>query len=153
MSGKFALNTSVSIDKSKAELEWLLQRYGATEFAYMKSPTKAMIGFMVKGRRIQLTLELPNPKEFERSERGRVRTQEAAYQAWEQACRGKWRALVLIVKAKLEGIECGIVNMDSEFLAYTSLPNGKTIGDMLEPQIQRMVESGKVPALMPGGGL
>lgn len=148
---KYAKNTSVSVDKSKAELEWLLSRYGATEFAYATNQKKAMIGFVMHGRKIQMTLPLPDPGRFTRSESGRERTKEAAMQHWEQACRSLWRSLVLIVKAKLEGIAAGIVSMDEEFLSYTALPNGQTIGDVLSPQIQSIVDSGKITPLLSDG--
>jgi hypothetical protein len=145
---KYAKTTSVSVDRSKAELEWLLSRYGATEFAYATNQKKAMIGFVMNGRKVQMSLPLPDPNRFARSESGRERSKEQAMQHWEQACRSLWRSLVLIVKAKLEGIEAGIVSMDEEFLAYTALPNGRTIGDVLAPQIQSIVDSGKVTPLL-----
>jgi hypothetical protein len=36
--GKFATNTDVSAEKSRAEIESILKRYGATSFAYAPSP-------------------------------------------------------------------------------------------------------------------
>ena len=149
---RYAGKTNVSVDKSKGELEWLLKRFGASQFAYMTSPTKSQIGFIIQGRRIEMTLVLPNPKEFERTETGRQRRNQAdVLKCHEQACRSSWRELVLMIKAKLVGIQAKIATIDNEFLAYTALPNGQTIGDVLKPQVSAMITGGKVPQLLKGG--
>jgi hypothetical protein len=148
---QYANKTSVSVDKSKSELEWILRKYGAKQFAYATDDTKALIGFVMNGRQIRFTLPLPDPAEFERSDAGRVRTKEKMMECWEQACRARWRALVLVVKAKLEAIASGIVSMDDEFLAYTALPTGQTIGQAFSHQIQTMINTGRVPMLLPEG--
>ena len=67
--------------------------------------------------------------------------------AWEQACRQRWRALVLMVKGKLEGIECGIATIENEFLAYACLPNGQTVGQWIQPQMKKVLK-GDMPKLL-----
>ena len=80
--------------------------------------------------------------------RGTPRTREAAEKAWEQAVRQRWRALALMVKAKLEGVEAGIVTFESEFLAHTIMPGtGMTVGEYVEPELARAIAEGK-PARM-----
>lgn len=59
--------------------------------------------------------------------------------AWAQACRQKWRALNIVVKAKLEAVESGIA-MFEEFLAYIVLPNGLTVKDVVVPEIKKAYE-------------
>lgn len=58
----------------------------------------------------------------------RTRSDDAAEKAWEQATRQRWRALHLVVKAKLEAVESGITVFDDEFLAHIVLPDGGTVG-------------------------
>ena len=48
----FAADTSVSVEKSRAEVERTLARYGATAFGYMTEPGRAVIMFEAHGRRI-----------------------------------------------------------------------------------------------------
>ena len=75
----------------------------------------AAVQFKVKGRRILFRLELPDPDslEYTHSSTGRVRrSNEQEHESWEQACRQRWRALVLIVKAKLEAVEAGISSFE-----------------------------------------
>lgn len=146
----YANSTSVSVEKSKAEIERTLQRYGATSFLYGASPTQAMIGFVVEGRQIRMILQMPdrNDREFTHHQRGK-RQESAAYGAWEQACRQKWRALNLVIKAKLEAVSSGITTLDDEFLSFTVLPNGSTAGEWLKPEIARAYETGEMPSMLP----
>lgn len=147
----YADKTSVPVERSRAELERTLSRYGATAFGYMTDPGKAVIMFEAHGRRIRFDLPLPdrNSKVFTHHSRG-TRTAAAAMEAWEQACRQKWRALNLAVKAKLEAVEAGIAEFEDEFLAYIALPDGTTMGDRARPAIAHAYETGNMPALMPG---
>lgn len=103
--GTYAAQTSVAADRSRAEIERTLTRYGASSFAYGWQGTQAMIGFVMQGRQIRFLLPLPDPTDraFHRTPTGRTRTAKQAQEAIDQATRQKWRALALIVKAKLEG--------------------------------------------------
>lgn len=149
--GTYAQNTTVPVERSRAELERTLTRYGASAFGYMTDPGKAIIMFEAHGRRIRFDLPLPdrNSPDFTHHSRGE-RTASAAMEAWEQACRQAWRALNLAVKAKLEAVEAGIAEFEDEFAAYIALPNGGTVGQWLKPQIAKAYELNTMPALMPG---
>lgn len=149
---KFAAKTDVSSDRSRAEIEQTLARYGATQFMYGYTQTQAVIAFELRGRRIKFQLNMPdrNSPEFTRTETGRVRTSAAQVAAaYDQAVRQRWRALALVIKAKLEAVESGISILDEEFLAHIVLPGGQTAGDVLIPQIERAYETGEMPRLIP----
>ncbi len=148
--GRYAAKTSVSTNKSKAEIERTLTRYGASEFAYMTGKGKAMVGFLIEKHRIQISIKLPSRDEFSLTKHGWVRAESGIQTEWEQACRQRWRALALVIKAKLEAIECGITSLQDEFLAYTVLPSGQTIGEMVIPKMDKILATGKIPSLMPG---
>jgi hypothetical protein len=149
----FAAKTGVSVAKSREEIESLLTRYGASSFASGWSGTRSVIQFDFKGRRIRIALELPaqNERRFTHTPgRGNLRTPEDARAEWEQGCRARWRALALVVKAKLEAVESGIATFEQEFLSYVVLPNGQTAGEVLIPQIASAYENGRMPPLLPG---
>lgn len=148
----FAADTAVSVDKSRSEIERTLARYGATAFAYMSTADKAVIMFEAGDRRVRFDLPLPNrwDSRFSETPTGRVRTETASLAEWEQACRQRWRALNLAIKAKLEAVESGIATFENEFLAYVVLPNNCTIGDWATPQIAKAYAGGAMPALMAG---
>ncbi len=147
--GKYAAQTQVSTDQSRMEIERTLLRYGADQFGYGWEGNRATIAFRAHGRFIRFTIELPrrDAPEFTQHSRGQ-RTETAAYAAWEQACRQKWRALGLVVKAKLEAVESGISEFEDEFLAFIVLPDGSTAGQWLRPQIEASYRSGGMPAAL-----
>jgi hypothetical protein len=152
---RFAADTSVSVEKSRAEIEKLLQRYGASQFVSGWDGPMAMIGFGIKGRTIRFLLTLPERKDrqFQLTPKGRFqRTPEEQAKAWEQACRSRWRALLLVIKAKLEAAEVGISTIEDEFMAWTVLQDGRTIGDTLRPQLDLALKAGTMPKLLLGGG-
>jgi hypothetical protein len=150
---KYAAGTSVSSDKSRAEIEQVLSRYGASKFAYGWDLDNAMIGFEAHDHQIRFVLPLPDKSaaEFWKTPGGRhKRTADDAGKAWEQSCRQRWRALALVIKAKLEAVESGITVFEDEFLAHIVMPNGRTVGDWSRPQIQAAYQSGRMPkALLP----
>jgi len=148
----FAENTQVGTDRSKAEIERTLTRYGAQQFIHGWDQKRAMIGFKINNRFVKIFLPLPSKDapEFRKTPSGRrSRDADGAYKAWEQACRQKWRALALVIKAKLEAVESGITTFDEEFLAHIALPDGATAGEFMIPQIQIAYETGNMPQLLP----
>jgi hypothetical protein len=149
---KYAANTEVPADRSRAEIEKTLVRYGATKFMYGWEDDAAAIGFVANGRHVRFLLPLPdkNSREFTHTpERGTLRSPGQALVAWEQACRQKWRALALYVKATLEAVESGIVTFEEAFEAHTILPNGQTVGQWIQPQIIQAYDCGKMPKMLP----
>jgi hypothetical protein len=147
----YAANTQVSSGKSRTEIEATLRRYGADHFGYMSGPDSAVVGFQAHGRRVKFAVPMPDPNddEFRRTPTGRKRRDsDAAEREWEKACRQRWRALALCIKAKLEAVECGITSFESEFLAHIVLPNGQTVAEQAIPAIERAYETNTTPPLL-----
>ena len=149
---QYASQTTVSADKSRGEIERTLTRYGATGFAYAWDGGHAMIAFTARSRQVRFLLPLPdrNHRDFNTTPQGRPRSAAAAETAYEQATRQRWRALSLVIKAKLEAVESGIVTFEDEFAMNFVLPDGSTVLDHVRPAIQEAYETGTVPALLPG---
>jgi hypothetical protein len=146
---KYANKTTVSVEKSKAEIEKTLVKYGADGFSSAWEQGRAAITFRIDERIVRLELSLPELEEFATNARGARMGAAKSRGAWEQAKRQRWRALNLIVKAKLEAVECGISTIEREFLADVVLPDNTRLGDRLMPQIAASYASGKMPALLP----
>lgn len=148
----YAEKTSVSVSRTKADIEDLVQRYGADQFVSGYRDNIAVIGFSMTGRQIRFLLPLPSKQAREywyTPGRGQKRTEEAAHAAWEQACRSRWRALYLITKAKLEAVEAGISTVEREFFYDIVLPDGHTAGEWMAPQIDVAYQTGQMPAMLP----
>lgn len=146
---QYAKNTNVSSELSRIEIEKILVRYGADNFAYATASGKALIGFSLCNRQVKFILPLPKIEDFSLTPTGRHRTDKSQYDAWEQACRQRWRALKLVIQAKLEAVECGISVFEDEFMANIVLPGGQTVGDFMKPQIEAAYETGRLPAMLP----
>lgn len=149
MTGLYASKTKVSSERSRLEIERVMIRYGADQFAFGHEPRGAMIGFRMKSRLLRFHLPLPAKVDFLKSERGRARSVDAAEAAWEQACRQAWRALALAIKAKLEAVASGITSFEEEFLAHIVLPDGLTVGEHVVPKIEESYKSGRQLNLLP----
>ncbi len=156
---RYAENTSVSSEASRGEIERTLERYGADAFMYGWQDDNAIVGFRMNNRQVKFLLPLParDDPTFTTYTSGRVnirtfeRSPDEARRRWEQACRQRWRALALVIKAKLEAVEAEISSFEEEFLAWTVLPNGTTAGAFLLPQVAAAYETGKMPPLLPAG--
>lgn len=157
----FAAQTTVSVAKTKGEIEDLILRYGADQFGTLQETHRSTIVFAVMGRRVKFVLNIPakDEKRFTH-QKARAqymsptkRTDLQAQALWEQECRRLWRCLLLVIKAKLEACSSGVVTFESEFMAHFITPNGTTVAEEIGPQLLAMHESGKHAPLMIGGSL
>lgn len=138
---RYAERTSVPVGKSKSDLETLLRRHGATQ-TFSGTDSEAgwlVLGFTLEGRQFRIRVStgagLSNGSKQNAKQ--------------EQVERQSWRALLLLVKAKLEVVAMGQSSIESEFLANVLLPNGSTVGDDVLPKLVKAYESGKMPNLLP----
>jgi hypothetical protein len=149
----FAENTSVPVDRSKAELDRLLAKHGATQQGTMSDNEKglAYVVFRMAGRNIRLNIHLPKVGDFAKNPNPRSlkpRSQEQQHRAWEQACRERWRSIVLLVKAKLEAIRIGHTTVEREFLSDILLANSCSVYEQIQGDVERSYLTGKMPPLL-----
>lgn len=152
---RYAEGTGVSVENSRAEIERTLRRYKADAFGYMSDSAGAVIAFRIANRQVKFVLPLPDPNEREFTHTpttGKPRSSASAEAAWEGACRQRWRALALVIKAKLEAVAAGITTVEDEFLAYTVLPDRRTVSEWIQPQIEEGLRLGGMPQMLLLGG-
>lgn len=144
----FARNTQVTEARSRDEIERLLMRYGADEFGYVTRATEAIVGFVYRGVRVQMTIPLPDrdAAEFTRTpSRGTTRTNSQAFKAWDAEKRRRWRSLCAVIKALLIGVDDGVLTFEEAFMPYIRWGNGLTTSQMLLPKILAAIEDGHMP--------
>lgn len=149
--GTYAATTSVPAEQSRAQIERDISRYGARQFAYGWSEGHAMVAFHVKNRQVRFALPMPNPsaEEFRYTpQRRQARTPKAREEAYQQAVRQRWRALALVIKAKLEAVETEIVTFEQEFAMHMVLPDGRTVAEHVLPAIDTAYATGVVPPML-----
>jgi hypothetical protein len=152
--GHFASETTVPVEKTRAEIETTLMRYGASEFHSGWKEGQAMIAFRLGDLFIRFVLPIParDDKKFthKKSRYGNweKRTDLQAAKVWDQEVRQRWRALHLVIKAKLEAVECAISTIEQEFLAFIVMPNQITVGEWIMSDAIPQIRAGQMPTLM-----
>lgn len=126
----FAEYTKVPVDKTRSDIEQMMTKAGATHFASFLEPGKAMIGFRLKDRNIRFDLPLPA-------------------KISDQQRRSKWRALMLVIKAKVESFESGIETFEEAFLAHIVVggTGGRTVYEEIKEPLALGYEGKDVPLL------
>ena len=145
----YAENTSVPVERSRAEIERTLAKYGATRFGTMTEPDGATIYFEVNGRQIQLRVPMPprDAKQFT-DHRGRSTWRRRVSDGerdrrYEQEFRRRWRVLLITVKALLEAVDAKVMTFDQAFLAHMVIPGtARTLGDAIVPKLDAIQVTG-----------
>ncbi len=148
----YAEKTNVSSSQSKVEIEKMLKRYGAGQFMSGYSDDTAFVAFSMSDRQVRFRIQLPdrNSRDFTHTpDRNIERSADKQEKLYEQSIKQKWRALCLVIKAKLEAVEADITTFDEEFLAHISLPDGQTVGSYMIPQVKEAYIGGKMPKMLP----
>ena len=149
----FAENTSVPVERSRAEIERLLSRHKCTKFmaGVDHEAHRATVQFQAHNRIVKFEIDLPNPADpkYKKIKNSYLqRTASGIEKVVSQEERTRWRALLLVIKAKLEAIESGISSFEDEFMAHIALPSGQTVGEWMGPQLKNAYESSLMPPML-----
>ena len=150
--GLYAADTTVSPEKSRAEIEAQLKRYSADRFGFSwdrKSGT-ARVEFTMGNSDFRLEIARPtaqHPRVRYADRYNRFPDAETIQKRIEQIERQRWRALALFVKAALEAVDAGAVSIEHLMLPYTILPNDETLGQFA-PQIKQALSGGRLVPLL-----
>lgn len=128
----YAERTRTPIDKTRLEIERLVIGRGATAFGSFLELEKATIALRLQDRNIQFRLPLPAKMK-------------------DQAKMSLWRALLLVIKAKLESVDSGIETVEEAFLSHIVTPTGRTVMEEIREPLKLQYAGKNVP-LLPGPG-
>lgn len=131
---KYAVETTVPVQKTRLEIETTLSKFGATSFAFATHKDRATVMFEAQSRRVRFELLLPP------GDTPRIHKQ----------LRSRWRALFLAIKAKLVAVDTDIETFEDAFMSHIVLADGSTVGDSIKPALVEQYSTGKmVPLLGP----
>lgn len=132
---RFAEKTKVPSAQTRMEIERLLERHKAKQYltGVDYEHGTARVQFNIHSRIVRFTVALPDQKKLGGGDR------------YAQAERQKWRALMLVIKAKLESVENEIATFEEEFLAHIVMPNDQTVADVVLPLVAFAYERGTMP--------
>lgn len=134
----YAHRTAVPVDRTRSEIEHLLEKHGARSFVYGTTDGQALLAFEMRDRRLRFIVPMPSTNKT-RSNESQVKAE----------TRRRYRALLLVLKAKLEAVESQIVTFDEEFLAHIVVEGNSTVGDRMIPQLNQAIADGRMATLPP----
>ncbi len=137
----YAEYTKVPIEQTKAEIEKMLGKAGASAFICATQIGKATVMFEAKERRIRFDLPLLIEKPDMNT---------ASRNTAQRENRRRWRALCLCIKAKLESVDSKIESFDEAFLAHVVMPDGSTVWQATQPRIADAYKTNSMVPLLPG---
>lgn len=123
---RYAKNTAVSVQRTVAEIEAQLTRFGAGGFYAGWQEKKRELGFIFNGRAYRYEL-------LDRDD--------------DRETRSMWRCLLLKIKGQLAWVADGYASFEQEFVTQLMLPNRRTVGDHLIEQLPDA--DSKLPKLLP----
>jgi len=137
----FAGKTTVPVEKSRAGIETLVSKYGATRFSSGWQEGSAAINFVANGCLVRFILPLPTKDDEsvteraskKRRTRGPVKAESSKLQrAIEEETRRRWRCLLLAIQAKLVVVETGIEKFEQAFLANIVTAKNITVYEQVQ---------------------
>ena len=123
----YAKGTKVEVVKTKADIESLLEKHNAKGYGTMVNGAEGKVVFSLHDRNVMFRFAIPDTK---------------------QAARERWRAVLLVIKAKLESVESGIETFEEAFLGQVMTPSGETVYQQTAPRIEAIYSGQNVPLLL-----
>lgn len=148
----FAADTDVPVERSRAGIEKLLDSYQCRKFSsgIDRAVGKAALQFELSNRLLRFEIDWPiaiaNLSEPWRKRWNATRSRDVA-KFLAQVERQRWRAMHLVIKAKLEAVSSGVATFDEEFMPYIVLPNNQTVAQTMVPLIEQAYRDGRMPRL------
>lgn len=138
----YAEQTNVPFEKSIADIITLIKRAGAGQIGQMEDAGRFVIGFKLADRAIKFVLPLETEyRGPTKAGNGRAIDPKKVI---EQRNRSKGRALLLVIKAKLEGVESGIETVEQAFLANVVTLGGATVYERVSGDLALEYNTGQV---------
>lgn len=135
---RYAEGTSVRVEQSRGEISGILARHGVVTQAWGSSPKGDYLQFELVGKVFRVEIVKPTVDDIYRLFPNHRDTDAKLDAEW----RRRWRATVLLLKAKLEFADGETTTVERELLAYALLKDGTTLG--------AAIEAHKVPLLAAG---
>lgn len=144
----YAETTSVPFEKSIMEIMTLIRRAGAEQVGQMEDPRWFAVQFTLGNRMIRFLVPFPSIEEMPKYDGRRATlSQEKRKAKLEQAKRQRGRALMLVIKAKLESVESGIETIEQAFLANVVMSDGLTVYERISEGLALEYKTGRPNAM------
>jgi hypothetical protein len=136
---RYAEGTTVTVESSRGEITGILAKNGVMNMGWQTGPEGDQLLFELKGRRYSFAIPKPTMPEI-RKMYPNARDDNSK---WHAEWRRRWRAIVLLLKAKLEFSDGETTTVERELMPYMLTADGRTT-------LGQLVEEGRLPQLMSG---
>ena len=144
----YAQGTTVPVESSRGEISGILAKHGVVVMMWGTKPDGDYLQFELAGHVFRLEIKRPTAKSLH--ERWKVEGKSAQALKYlpndgqvAAEWRRRWRATVLLLKAKLEFADGETSTIEQELMPYLLLRDGTTLG--------AAIAESKVPLLAAGG--
>lgn len=147
----YAANTEIPFERSISEIIGLLRKTGADQIGQMESRDTFTLQFTMSDRMIRFRVHFPTPEQIAKT----LGPRQDVHRATEQWRRQRGRALLLVIKAKLESVESDVESFEQAFLANVVLADGSTLYERVQEPIALEYQTGKPNMMLlegPGRG-
>lgn len=144
---RYAEGTKVPVESSRGEITGILAKHGVTRMGWASEPAGDTLMFELGGYSFRFNIAratLEEVKERYIADGGRWNLVYDPQAKVDAEWRRRWRANVLLLKAKLEFIDSGDTTLIRELLPYAVLKGGRTV--------EEEIAGGGLPLLTAGGG-
>lgn len=144
----YGKDTEVAFERSIAEIVGLVRKAGADRIAQMEECDRFTLSFVIGDRAVRFRVPFPTPADVE-AQRG---PRQDPLRVEAQMRRQRGRALLLVIKAKIESVEIGVETFEQAFLANIVLPgDGATVYDRIAQPIAVEYRTAQPSPLLLGG--
>jgi hypothetical protein len=134
MGKRYAEGTAVSVESSRGEITGVLTKHGCMRMAWATEPEGDTLQFELGGQQYRFKIVRPTVDAVKAMYREDGRDWSRVYDAQSKVdaeWRRRWRAHVLLLKAKLEFVEGGDTTLEQEFMPALVTKNGATLGELM----------------------
>lgn len=119
----YGKDTDVSFERSIAEIVQMVDKAGADEIGQLQERERFAIQFTLEKRMVRFRVAFPSAAEVNAATGPRQDPSKVEAQMRRQ----RGRALMLVIKAKLESVESGVETFEQAFLSNVVLADGATV--------------------------
>lgn len=159
--GRYANDTTVSVSKSRGEIERVLRVWGANQMQWSDDfdGGRAMLRFIWvhegTSYTARFTVNVPTTKEIrEEALDGRTgKFSQAKYdKAMERRGMVEHRELALLLKAIFVAVDCKLITAEQVFLPFLEDATGRTVSECILPEMPKILKRGGTRNLLPALG-
>jgi hypothetical protein len=140
----YAEATKVAFEQSVMEIMKMIRRAGAEQVGQMEDARFFAVQFTLADRMIRFRVPFPALGDMpDKDGYGRALPAGKRAEKLEQAKRQKGRALMLVIKAKLESVESGVETIEQALLANVVMADGLTVYERIAAPLALEYKEGR----------